>query len=71
MDIMLSHPEKRRNRHPGLIEEFLDDKTRETMTIKLYPREIRRLERQFPEINITKGERFKTTDLWECTISRR
>lgn len=71
MDIMLSHPEKRRNQHPGLIEEFLDDKTRETMTIKLYPREIRRLERQFPGINIEKGDRFKTTDLWECTISRR
>ena len=71
MDIIRSHPEKRRNQHPGLIEEFLADKTRETMTIKLYPREIRRLERDFPQIDITKGARFKTTDLWECIISRR
>ena len=71
MDIIRSHPEKRRNQHPGLIEEFLEDTNRESMTIKLYPREIRRLECQFPQISISKDKKFHNTDLWECTVSKR
>ena len=71
MDIIRCHPEKRRNQHPGLIEEFLEDPNRETMAIKLYSREIRRLQMQFPQIVINKDRKFNNTDLWECTITRR
>ena len=71
MDIIRSHPEKRRNQHPGLIEEFLEDTNRESMAIKLYSREIRRLLMLFPQIEITKEKKFNNTDLWECTITRK
>ena len=43
----------------------------QTLEIKLYHREIRRFERLYPEIDIIKGNRFNTTDLWECTIIKR
>ena len=64
-------PDKRRNRHPGLIEEFLDDSERQTMNINLYPREIRRLEYQFPKIKITQDSCLNTSHLWKCTVSKR
>ena len=64
-------PDKRRNRHPGLIEEFLENSERQTMPICLYPRKIRRLEYQFPKIKISKDSRLHNTDLWKCTISKR
>ena len=64
-------PDKRRNRHPGLIEEFLEDSNRQTMPIHLYPREIRRLEYQFPKIKITRDSRIPNTDLWQCTVNKR
>ena len=65
------NPDKRRNQQPGLINEFLDDSSRKTMLIKLYPREIRRLQIQFPQIVINKNQKFNNTDLWECTITRK
>ena len=65
------NPDKRRNQQPGLINEFLDDSNRESMLIKLYPREIRRLKMQFPEINISKDKQFYSTDLWLCTITKK
>jgi len=64
-------PDKRRNLQPGLIEEFIEDSSRETMKINLYPREIRRLKNEFPEIEITQDSRIQNTSLWNCTVSRR
>lgn len=62
---------KRRHNQPGLIDEFLANPNQQTMPIKLYPREVRRLERDFPEINISRDNQVNNTDLWECTISKR
>ena len=67
----LKRQKKRKYRHPGLIEEFLDDPTRKTMAINLYTREIRRLETSFPQIAIRKDSKFNNTDLWECTVFKR
>ena len=62
---------KRRDDRPGLIEEFIADPIRKTMSIKLYRREIRRLQLQFPEVAITQDSQFNNTDLWECTINKK
>ena len=67
----LKRKKKRKFQQPGLIEAFLEDSNRKTMTINLYHREIRRLETQFPQIAIRKDKSFNNTDLWECTVFKR
>jgi len=62
---------KRREDRTGLIEIFLQDPNRQIMSIKLYCREIRRYQSQFPQITISQDSRFNNTDLWECTISKK
>ena len=65
-------PDKRRYTQPGLIERFIEDTERETMNIYLYPREIRRLQAQFPQIIITKGSPLRRNpNILKCTVSRR
>ena len=65
-------PDKRRNTQPGLIERFLEDSSRETMNIYLYPREIRRLQAQFPQVCITQGESLRRQPkLFKCTVSKK
>ena len=62
---------KRKDKHPGVIDLFLANPNETITSMKLYPREIGRLERKYPEIIITKDKHFNTTDLWECTITKR
>lgn len=62
---------KRKDDQPGIIDLFLANSNEAILSIKLYSREIRRLERQYPEISISKDNRFNNTDLWECTISKK
>ena len=70
--IIYDHHEKRRDRHPGKINEFLDDSERESMILPLYGREISRLQRQFPQITITKDRLVSDKSrLWYCTISKK
>lgn len=69
--IIYNHHEKRRDRHPGKINEFLDDSERESMKLPLYGREITRLQRQFPQITITKGDQVNNSKLWYCTITKK
>jgi len=61
----------RRFRNPGLIEDFLADSNQKIMPINLYIREIRRLEKDYPNIAIRKNKQFNNSDLWDCTIFKR
>jgi len=63
--------QKRKNEHPGIIDSFLADSNESVLSMKLYSREIRRIERKYPDIIINKDRHFNTTDLWECTITKR
>ena len=64
-------PDKRRNIQLGIIEEFLAEPDQPQKPIYLYNREIRRIQNQFPQIEIKKESQLRDSKLWKCTISKR
>ena len=71
VDVKTTKHRKRKDKHPGIIDLFLANPNEEILSIKLYEREIRRIQRKYPEIIINKDKHFNTTDLWECSITKR
>ena len=53
------------------IDNFLADETKETLSVRLYGREIKSLPRSYPTIDIEVGEQYNGTNLCECTIRKK
>ena len=62
--------ETRHERNFDTIERFLKSRF-EGLELRLYPREIEVLEKDFPEVIIEKGDAYKKTGLFKCHVKRR
>jgi len=74
MCIDKKHPEqkqKRKYRQPGIIENFLADSKQESISLDLYPREIRRFTFKYPELIIIKEKKYDNMDIWKCTLQKK
>ena len=63
--------EKRKQRVPGIIDNFLADQTQDSIPLDLYPREIRRFSLKYPNLIIIKEERYENMDIWKCTLRKK
>ena len=53
------------------IDNFLADKSRETLSLLMYSREIRYVSSGYPTLTVEQGEHYKDTALWVCTIRKQ
>ena len=62
--------ETRHERNYDAIQAFLDSNF-EGLQLRLYPREIEVLQKDFPEVIIEKGAAYKNCGLFNCHVKRR
>ena len=60
----------RKDRNTEMLDAFSKNSEKESITMKLYSREIKNLTSSYPQLKIQKGARYLETDLFICTICK-
>ena len=61
----------RKDKHEEKIQDFLADESRQTLSIRLYRREIKSFSRAYPTLIVEVVQQYNGTDLWDCELKKK